>query len=99
MSLILHSKILDMETTNYEQDFTGYERMNPAAICYSQYEPDSKTFKDFEGCFDSSNNPEICRELKKGFYLIWVYVLYDKCNDPKPDEFFIKVNSNTNFKF
>ena len=98
MSLILRSKILDMETTNFEQDFTGYERMNPACICYSKYDPESKTFRDFEGCFDSSNNPELCREFKKGYYLIWVYVLYDKCNDPKPDEYYIKVNSNTNFK-
>ena len=98
MSLILRSNIMDMETTNFEQDFTGYEKMNPAVICFSQYDPESKSFKDFEGCFDSNNNPEICRELKKGYYLIWVYVLYDKCNDPKPDEYYIKVNSNTNFK-
>ena len=98
LSLILRSNILDMETTHFEQDFTGYEKMNPAVIGFSQYDPDKKTFKDFEGCFDSNRNPELVRELKKGYYLIWVYVLYDKCNEPKPDEYYLKVNSNTNFK-
>ena len=98
MSLILRSKIMDMETTNFEHDFTGYERMNPALICFSQYDPDTKSFKDLEGSFDSSNNPEICRELKKGYYLIATYVLYNECNEPKPDEYYLKVNANCNFK-
>ena len=49
ISLILRSNILDMETTNYEKDFSGYEKINPAMICYSKYDPDNQTFKCFEG--------------------------------------------------
>ena len=92
ISLILRTNILDMETTNYEKDFTGYEKINPAMICYSKYDPDNKTFKYFE-------NPEFSRELQKGYYIIYAWVLYDKCNEPKPDEYYLKVTSKTNFKF
>ena len=98
ISLILRSNILDMETTNYEKDFSGYEKINPAMICYSKYDPDNQTFKYFEGSFNSCENPEFCRELQKGFYIIYAWVLYDKCNEPKPDEYFLKVTSKTNFK-
>ena len=97
MSLILRSKIMDMETTNFEHDFTGYERMNPSVICFSQYVLDTKSFKDLEGSFDSSNNPEICRELKKDIISLQ-YVLYNECNEPKPDEYYLKVSDNCNFK-
>ena len=98
ISLILRTNILDMETTNYERDFTGYEKINPAMICYSKYDPNNKTFKYFEGAFNSSENPEFSREFQKGYYIIYAWVLYDKCNDPKPDEYYLKVNSKTNFK-
>ena len=98
LSLIMRTNILDMETTNYEKDFTSYEKINPCMICYSKYEPDNKTFKYFEGSFNSFENPEICRELKEGYYIIYTWVLYDKCNDPKPDEYYLKVSSKTNFK-
>ena len=67
-------------------------------ICYSKYDPDNQTFKYFEGSFNSCENPEFCRELQKGFYIIYAWVLYDKCNEPKPDEYFLKVTSKTNFK-
>ena len=98
ISLILRTNILDMETTNYEKDFTGYEKVNPAMICYSKYDPDNQTFKYFDGAFNSFENPEFSRELQKGYYIIYAWVLYDKCNDPKPDEYFLKVTSKTNFK-
>ena len=55
ISLILRTNILDMETTNYEKDFTGYEKINPAMICYSKYDPDNQTFKYFDGAFNSLN--------------------------------------------
>ena len=98
ISLILRTNILDMETTNYERDFTGYEKVNPAMICYSKYDPDNQSFKYFEGAFNSFENPEFSRELQKGFYIIYAWVLYDKCNEPKPDEYYLKVTSKTNFK-
>ena len=98
ISLILRTNILDMETTNYEKDFTGYEKINPAMICYSKYDPDNQTFKYFDGAFNSFENPEFSRELQKGYYIIYAWVLYDKCNDPKPDEYYLKVTSKTNFK-
>ena len=98
ISLINRTNILDMETTNYEKDFTTYEKINPCMICYSQYDPDNKTFKYFEGSFHSFENPELCRELKKGYYIIYTWLLYDKCNEPKPDEYYLKVSSKTNFK-
>ena len=60
-----------METTNYERDFTGYEKINPAMICYSKYDPNNKTFKYFEGAFNSSENPEFSREFQKGYYIIY----------------------------
>ena len=34
LSLIMRTNILDMETTNYEKDFTSYEKINPCMICY-----------------------------------------------------------------
>ena len=99
ISLILRTNILDMETTNYEKDFTGYEKVNPAMICYSKYDPDNQTFKYFDGNFNSFENPEFSRELQKGYYIIYAWVLYNKCNEPKPDEYYLKVTSKTNFKF
>ena len=71
--------IIKMIIHSEDNQMTIHKRMNPACICYSKYDSESKTFRDFEGCFDSSNNPELCREFKKGYYLIWVYVLYDNC--------------------
>ena len=97
-SLVMKAKELIIETTQYEQDLTTYIRQTPSTICISKYDPDMKTFKNFEGCFNSNDNCEFAREYEEGYYVIWTYLSYDNCKTPKPDEYYLKVSSEVNFK-
>ena len=97
-SLIIRSKDLNIETTEYDQDLTTYIRQTPSCICLSKYDPDQKRFKTFEGCFNSYDNCEFARELDEGYYVLWTYLSYDNSKIPKPEEYYLKVSSEVNFK-
>ena len=73
------------------------ERCTPSNICISKYDPVNKKLNNFEGCFNSNENCEFARELEKGFYVIWTYLVSERSN-LEMDEFYFKVSSDTTFK-
>ena len=71
----------------------------PCTICISQYNTEEKKFINFDGTFSSDEHgPQTCRNLKPGFYLIWIYLAYDFCSEPKPIEYDLKIGCNEYFK-
>ena len=71
----------------------------PCTICISQYNTEEKKFINFDGTFSSDEHgPQTCRNLKPGFYLIWTYLAYDFCSEPKPIEYDLKIGCNEYFK-
>ena len=52
---------------------------------------------NFEGSFNSNENCEFARELDEGYYIIWTYLLKEKCS-VIPNEYDLKVSSNIYFK-
>ncbi|MCQ2818726.1 MAG: C2 family cysteine protease [archaeon] len=98
MSIVLKNKLLDIETTEYDYDLTTYNYCVPSCICYSKFDAQNQKFKGFEGGFSSKNGTEFTRELEEGFYVIWTFILYEKCNDPKPEEYYLKIASPNLFK-
>ena len=87
-SLIIKNNISQNENT---------ERITPSNICISKYNPEEKKLVNFEGCFNSSENCEFARELDEGYYIIWTYLLKEKCSEI-PNEYYLKVSSNIYFK-
>ena len=75
------------------------KKICPCSICISQYNTEEKKFINFDGTFSSDESgPQTCRNLKSGFYLVWTYLAYDFCSEPKPIEYELKVNCNAYFK-
>ena len=71
----------------------------PCSICISQFNAEEKKIINFDGTFNSDEQgPQTCRNLKSGFYLIWTYLTYDFCSEPKPIEYDLKVGCNEYFK-
>ena len=71
----------------------------PCSICISQFNADEQKFINFDGTFNSDEQgPQTCRNLKAGFYIIWTYLAYDFCSEPKPIEYDLKVGCNEYFK-
>ena len=71
----------------------------PSTICISQYNVEEKKFVNFDGTYSSDEyGPQTCRNLKPGFYLIWTYLAYDFCSEPKPIEYDLKIGCNAYFK-
>ncbi len=72
-------------------------RFTPSNICISEYEPEEKKLINLEGCFNSDENAEFARELDEGYYVIWTYLIKEKCNQTI-NEYYLKVSSNVYFK-
>ena len=96
-SLIYRYSDLDSEMSEYEQ-IKHIKKIIPANICISEYNLEEKAFMNFDGCYNSEEGPETARILKSGFYIIWTYIAYDFCSEPKPLEYDLKVCSNEYFK-
>ena len=77
--------------------YENVERLTPSNICISKYEPEEKKLMNFEGSFNSNENCEFARELDEGYYIIWTYLLKEKCS-VIPNEYDLKVSSNIYFK-
>lgn len=97
-SMIIKSQSLNIETTTYQHNLPEYNRVTPASLCFSKYDNERSKFLSFEGCFNSYDNCEIARILDEGYYVIWAYLAYEQCREPYPEEYYIKISSNTNFK-
>ena len=97
-SLIFRNSNKDSEMSEYEQSLKKIQKIIPACICISQYNLEEKKFLNFDGCYNSEDGPETARNLKAGFYVIWTFVAYDFCSDPKPIEYDLKVCSHEYFR-
>ena len=97
-SLIFRNPNYDSEISEYEQSLKQITKIIPSCICISEYNLEEKNFTNFDGCYNSEEGPETARNLKSGFYIIWTFVAYDFCTDPKPLEYDLKVCSHEYFK-
>ncbi len=97
-SLIFRNSNSDSEMSEYEQSLKQIKKITPSCICISEYNLEEKKFINFDGCYNSEEGPETARNLKSGFYIIWTFVAYDFCTDPKPIEYDLKVCSHEYFK-
>ena len=82
----------------YEQNLKKKKKKIPACICISGYNLEEKNFINFDGCYNSQNEPETTRNLSAGFYLVWTFLAYDFCSNPTPKEYDLKVCCHENFK-
>ena len=97
-SLNFRNSASDSEMSEYEQSLKKIKKIIPACICISEYNLEEQKFINFDGCYNSEEDPETGRNLKAGFYVIWTYVAYDFCTDPKPKEYDLKICSHESFK-
>ena len=82
-----------------ESSYQDKKIIFPGSICISQYNLEEKKFINFDGCFNSDEEgPQTCRNLQKGFYLIWTYLAYDFCGNIKPIEYDLKIGCHEYFK-
>ena len=83
----------------YKTSLQDKKIINPSSICISQYNLEDKKFINFDGTFSSDEQgPQTCRNLKAGLYLIWTFLAYDFCSEPKPFEYDLKIGCNEYFK-
>ena len=98
-SLIFKNSNSNSDMYEYEQSLKKEKKIIPSCICISEYNIEEKKFINFDGCYSSNEEgPETARELKSGFYVIWTFVAYDFCSDPKPIEYDLKVCCHESFK-
>ena len=96
-SLIFRNSSVESEMSEFEQSLKKIQKIIPSCICISEYNLEEKKFIDFNGCYNSDEGPETARNLKAGFYVLWTFVAYDFCTDPKPIEYDLKVCSHEFF--
>ena len=98
-SLILKNSHSNSDMYEYEQSLKKEKKITPACICISEYNIEEKKFINFDGCYNSNEEgPETARNLKAGFYVIWTFIAYDFCSDPKPMEYDLKICCHEFFK-
>ena len=90
---------LSLETTTYAVDLANYYKINPFTICISKYDPERRSFANFEGCFRSEASCEMARSLSEGYYIIWTYLNMNQCSSPLPSSYHIKVSADADMKF
>jgi hypothetical protein len=97
-SLVFKNNKMESEMSEYEQSLKKTNKICPACICISEFNVEEKKFMNFDGCYSSDDGPETARNLHSGFYIIWTFLAYDFCNDPKPFEYDLKICSHEYFK-
>ena len=69
----------------------------PSSMILMKYTDDNK-LTNFLGDYSSCDDCNIIQpSLSKGIYLLFVYIAYDHCSDPKPTEAYVKVICDKNF--
>ena len=74
------------------------EDSHPTTIMMARYDEDDKELHEVKGEYSSNFNCQIVEDLKKGFYVVWVYCDYDATVTPKPDKYIVKFAGNSDFR-
>ena len=73
------------------------DKEHPATILIGRYDENYKIVY-VDGVYSANKNLEFAPILKKGYYVIWLYVCTDIC-DPVPDQAVFRLYSTNEFKF
>ena len=73
------------------------DKDHPATMLIGRYDKDDNIL-DVDGVYSSIDSLEFIRNLKKGYYVIWLYLYSEGC-DPVPDQAIFRCYSTNGFKF
>lgn len=68
----------------------------PMSLILCRYDDEKLEYVDGE--YNSLESVEVIKDLKKGFYAIWLYCPLKWCQNPKPESLTLRFISNTSFK-
>ena len=82
----------------YEKDWHFHRELryinHPTSLIISEYDIKNNSIKNVITKYESNNNVEINKKLKKGYYLVWAYKTFDKNEKIGVDEMKIKFCSD-----
>jgi len=70
---------------------------HPTTIMMGKYDENRK-LSEITGEYSANFNVEVVRELKKGWYVIWIFCNYEDTVEPKPEQYIVKFAGNSDFK-